>query len=313
MLGYLVKRLLRSVITLFIIVVIVFVMLRQMPVEGYFNDYDNMTPEAVQNALENMGLLDPIPTQLTRFIEDFVRGDLGVSYRYRVNYPIAKIVADKAPLSLTFGGIAMLIGLPLGFGLGILMARSKGKWIAGIGTAYIVIMQSVPLAVIYLVIQLVFTSLFRIPLLYSSSNPRTWILPIATLALPTIATYGLWLRRYMVDEQNRDYIKLAKAKGVPSKFIWYRHVFRNAVVPLVQLIPASILATLSGSIYVESLYSIPGMGGLLVDVIKRQDNTMVQALVILFAAVSILGLLLGDLLMVLVDPRISLTAKTRTR
>ncbi len=313
MIGYLIKRVLRSVITLFIIIVIVFVMLRQMPIEGYFNDYDNMTPEAIQNALLNMGLLDPIPTQLSRFLKDFIQGDFGVSYRYRVNYPIAKIIAGKAPLSLAFGGIAMLIGLPLGFVLGILMARSKGKWIDNIGTAYIVIMQSVPLAVIYLVIQLVFTALFNIPLLFNSSNPKTWILPIVTLSLPTIATYGLWLRRYMIDEQNKDYIKLAKAKGVPSKEIWRHHVFRNAVVPLVQLIPASILATLSGSIYVESLYSIPGMGGLLVDVIKRQDNTMVQALVILFASVSILGLLLGDLLMGLVDPRISLMDKARTR
>ena len=109
--------------------------------------------------------------------------------------------------------------------------------------------------------------------------------------------------------QNKDYIKMAKAKGVPKKKIALNHVFRNAVVPMVQLIPGSLLLTIAGSIYVESLYSIPGMGGLLVDVIKRQDNTMVQALVIVFAVLSIFGLLLGDILMALVDPRISLTKK----
>ena len=100
---------------------------------------------------------------------------------------------------------------------------------------------------------------------------------------------------------------------MPNTTIWFRHVFRNSVVPMVNLIPGSILLTISGSIYVESLYSIPGMGGLLVDVIKRQDNTMVLALIIIFSALSILGLLLGDLLMGLVDPRISFAKKEGAR
>jgi len=117
----------------------------------------------------------------------------------------------------------------------------------------------------------------------------------------------------MVDESNKDYIKLAKAKGVPNAMIWLRHVFRNSVTPMVNLIPGSVLMTISGSIYVESLYSIPGMGGLLVDVIKRQDNTMVQALVIIYSVIGILGLILGDMLMALVDPRISFVKKEGSR
>ena len=313
MLFYALKRILRSVITLFIIIVIVFAMLRQMPVEGYFNDYDSMTPEAVENALRNMGLLDPIHQQLGRFLRDLLRGDLGVSNRYRVNYPITKIIAQKAPLSLAFGGASIVIGLPLGLLLGSVMAWRKGKAADKLGTVYIVIMQAVPLAVIYLIIQLVFTSVFNIPLLFSSGNVKTWVLPMLTLSLPTISTYGLWLRRYMVDETNRDYIKLARAKGMPNKTIWLSHVFRNAVVPLVQLIPTSILATISGSIYVESLYSIPGMGGLLVNVIARQDNPMVQALVMVYSCIGIVGLLLGDIMMGLIDPRISFSKKEGAR
>lgn len=100
---------------------------------------------------------------------------------------------------------------------------------------------------------------------------------------------------------------------MPAARISRNHVFRNAVVPLVQYIPNSILFTLMGSLYVESLYSIPGMGGLLVQVIKLQDNTMVQALVLIYAAVSVLGLLFGDILMALVDPRISFTGKEGAR
>ena len=91
------------------------------------------------------------------------------------------------------------------------------------------------------------------------------------------------------------------------------HILRNAIVPMVQYLPGSLLFTMCGSIYVESLYSIPGMGGLLVDVIKRQDNTMVQALVLIFAVIGILGLLLGDILMAIVDPRISFTKKEGSR
>jgi oligopeptide transport system permease protein len=123
----------------------------------------------------------------------------------------------------------------------------------------------------------------------------------------------MWLRRYMVDETNKDYIKLARAKGVPNATIWFKHVFRNSIVPMIQTIPGSLLMTISGSIYTESLYSIPGMGGLLVDVIKRQDNNMVQVLVLIFACLGIVGLLLGDIAMTLCDPRISFTKKGGAR
>ena len=129
----------------------------------------------------------------------------------------------------------------------------------------------------------------------------------------TIAYYAMWLRRYMVDENNKDYVKLARAKGVNESKITMRHVFRNAFVPMIQYIPTSLMYTVCGSIYIESLYSIPGMGGLLVDVISRQDNPMVQAIVMIYSCIGIVGLILGDLLMVLVDPRISLHGKGDAR
>ena len=114
-------------------------------------------------------------------------------------------------------------------------------------------------------------------------------------------------------ENNKDYVKLARAKGVNESKITMRHVFRNALVPMIQYIPTSLMYTVCGSIYIESLYSIPGMGGLLVDVISRQDNPMVQAIVMIYSCIGIVGLILGDLLMVLVDPRISLHGKGDAR
>ena len=170
-----------------------------------------------------------------------------------------------------------------------------------------------PAAVYYIFLQAFGSRALGISMLFDESNPVSWILPVFSMSLGSLAYYAMWLRRYMVDESNKDYIKLAKAKGVPNAMIWLRHVFRNSVTPMVNLIPGSVLMTISGSIYVESLYSIPGMGGLLVDVIKRQDNTMVQALVIIYSVIGILGLILGDMLMALVDPRISFVKKEGSR
>lgn len=313
MLWYCSKRLLRSLGSLCIIIVIVFCLLRLMPVEGYFPNYDKMSAQEIHNALQKMGLTDPLYVQLFHFFKQLLHGDLGVSNKYRVEYPIVKILAQKAPVSLRFGLIAMGISLPLGMGLGVLMAKKKGGFWDQLGTAYIVFIQAVPIMLIYLFIQLYGTGTLHMGILYNPDKPATSILPILSLALPSIAEYAMWLRRFMVDESNMEYIKFAKAKGVPNNAIWFKHVFRNAIVPVVQLIPSSLLLTIAGSIYVESLYTIPGMGGLLVDVIKRQDNTMVQALVIVFAALSIFGLLLGDILMALVDPRISLSKKAVSR
>jgi ABC-type dipeptide/oligopeptide/nickel transport system permease component len=214
---------------------------------------------------------------------------------------------------MKLGLTSILISLPLGMIMGALMARKKGGIADRLGNAYIVFIQAVPNAVYFIFIQLFGSELLHVSMLYKEGDWTSLILPVISLALPSISSYAMWLRRYMVDETNKDYIKLARAKGVPNTAIWFRHVFRNSVVPMVNLIPGSILMTISGSIYTESLYSIPGMGGLLVDVIKRQDNSMVLALVVLFAAMSIIGLLLGDILMGIVDPRISFAKKEGAR
>jgi oligopeptide transport system permease protein len=312
-LVYSLKRLGRALVTMVILITVIFILLRAMPEEGYFSNYEKMSPQQIEVGLRKMGLKDPLYIQVGRFIINAVKGDLGISYRYRINAKITDIIGSKIGISMKVGIVSMLLSLPLGMGLGVLMARSKGGIADKLGNAYIVFIQAVPNAVYFIFIQLYGSNWFKLSMLYKEGDWTSLILPVISLALPSISSYAMWLRRYMVDETNKDYIKLARAKGVPNSTIWFHHVFRNAVVPMVNLIPGSILLTISGSIYVESLYSIPGMGGLLVDVIKRQDNNMVLALVVIFAALSILGLLLGDLLMAIVDPRISFTKKEGSR
>jgi len=312
-LKYSLMRLARSTLTLVILITLIFILLRQMPVEGYFTNYEKMSPAAIDVGLRKLGLKDPLHIQIGRYFYQLLKGDLGVSFRYRVNYPIAQLIQPKMLISAKFGLISMAVSLPLGMALGIVMVRGKGRLADKLGNAYIVFIEAVPNAVYFIFIQLYGSSWFNLSILYKAEEWTSMILPVISLALPSISGYAMWLRRYMVDEMNKDYIKLARAKGVPNTAIWFRHVFRNSVVPMVNLLPGSLLLTISGSIYVESLYSVPGMGGLLVDVIKRQDNYMVLALIVIFSSLSIVGLLLGDLLMGIVDPRISFAKKEGSR
>ena len=313
MIKYLAKRIFRSIFTLIIIISVVFSLLRFMPIEGYFQNFDKLTEAQIQAGLSNMGLDQPLPVQLFNFFKNLLHGDLGVSRTYRTNVPVMDIIVEKIPVSVQFGLMSIAFSMLVGFPLGILMARSKGKFWDKFGTVFIVFIQAVPAAVYYLCIQIYGAELLDISMLDNANRPITWVLPVISMSLGNIAYYAMWLRRYMVDESNKDYVRLARAKGLSQGKIMSKHVFRNAFVPMVQYIPNSILNTVIGSIYVESLYSIPGMGGLLVNVIQKQDNTMVQALVIIFASVGILGLVLGDLLMCIVDPRISFTKKGGAR
>jgi len=307
MIRYILKRFSQSLVTLFIVVSLVFLLMRLLPLEGYFAEgYDKLSEEQKVAALDRMGLLDPWYVQLGNFYVKLSRGDLGTSIIYRRDVPVTEVIAPRIPYSMFFGIFATLLALVAGLSLGVFMARKKGRVLDKAGTAYIVLINAMPSAVYLLFIQLYGTSLFNLPILFDKYRVKSWILPAISLSLGGIAGYAMWIRRYMVDELNKDYIKLARAKGLPEKLIMVRHVMRNAFVPMAQYLPAAILSTISGSIYIESLYSIPGMGGLLVDVIQRQDNPMVQALVLIFSSVGIIGLFLGDILMAMFDPRIKL-------
>ncbi|MBR3797242.1 MAG: ABC transporter permease [Clostridia bacterium] len=313
MLKYSLKRLSSSLLTLLIIVSVVFILLRQMPIEGYFDNFDKLDQASINAKLNQLGLNDPIPVQLWNFLKGVMNGDLGTSARYSVGAPITGLIAKKAPISIKLGVMSMALSLLMGIPLGTAMARNKGKFWDKIGTMYIVFINAVPAAVYYIFIQMYGTSALGISMLFDLNDPITWILPVFSMALGNTAYYAMWLRRYMVDEMNKDYVRLARAKGVSGQNIMMKHVLRNAFVPMIQYIPTSLLYTVCGSIYIESLYSIPGMGGLLVDVIGRQDNPMVQAIVMIYSCIGIVGLLMGDLLMGMIDPRISFVKKEGAR
>jgi len=305
---YVIKRFFRSMLTLIAVITVVFLLMRMMPEEGYFGEAgtDKLDESQKEAILTNLGLRDPMHIQLIHFYSDLTKGDLGDSLIYRPNVPITKIIKQKAPYSIAIGLSSLGFALILGLSMGVVMAKEKNKLADKLGTFYVVIIRAVPPIVYYLFIQLYLTQIFKLPLLFDIDEPSSWILPTFAMALGNIAGYAMWMRRYMVDELNKDYLRLARAKGLSERKIMVSHVARNALVPMVQYLPASILFTIGGSIYIESLFSIPGMGGLLVDAIQLQDNNLVQALVLMFSVVGILGLFLGDVLMAMLDPRIKL-------
>ncbi len=314
MLKYCTKRFLQSLVTLFIVVTVVFVLMRFMPIEGFLGPrYDKMDPGQRDAILKAMGLLDPIHIQLKNFYIQLLHGDLGESIIYRPHVPIVEILGPKIPYSLFLGWASMTLSLFFGLSLGVFMARFKSGFLDKLGTVYIVIINAVPSAVYYLFLQLYGKNLLKLPMLFDADRPISWILPIISMALGGIAGNAMWMRRYMVDELNKDYIRLARAKGMRKSAVMFKHVMRNAIIPMVQGIPASILLVMVGSLYIESLYSIPGMGGLLIQAIQRQDTPLVQALVLIFSAFSIFGLFVGDLLMAMLDPRIKLGSKEGSR
>lgn len=311
MLRYTLGRLGRAAITLFLVLSIVFLLMRLMPVDTYFEGRsDTMNETIKENILRQLGLLDPWYVQLKNFwVKLLLHGDLGESIVIQKGVKCVDLMIPKAINSFRFGAVAMVFQLVLGYSMGVLMARWKGKFFDRLGNAYVLLINALPAAVYYLFIQLYLSTLLSLPMFYDKFDKSSMILPIVCLALPGIASNAMWMRRYMVDQMNLDYIRLARAKGMTSSQVAFRHVMRNAFIPMAQSLPTTLLFTISGSLYVESLFSIPGMGGLLIISIQRQDNTMVQAMVLLYSVISVTGLLLGDLTMMLCDPRISLTKK----
>lgn len=316
MFKYTIKRLLQSVVTVLVVVTIVFLLMRMLPTDYFFTEDQliKLTPEQKQEQLQAAGLLDPVPEQLVRYYGQIIRFDFGESRRIQSGVAVTKVIGSKFTVSMRLGCTALVIALLVGVIIGVIQTLNKDRLLDHVGTAYTVFVNAVPSLVSYSLVLVFGSKVLGLPPLYSTRNvSESSILPIVCLALASIASYALWTRRYMVDELNKDYIRLARVKGMSSGAIMVKHVFKNAFVPLVQQIPASFLYTIGGSLLVERFFSVPGMGPLLTDSIIRYDVNVVQTLAILYATLGILGVFLGDILMMLVDPRIKLTGRGGTR
>lgn len=233
---------------------------------------------------------------------------------YDDNYVITqKNFADPSMVGISFrmGVVGVLLAYGLGVPLAILMARFKGKWADKMGIGLVTVLISVPsLAFIYF-FRFIGSSLFGLPDMFptlGAGDIRSYILPTIILGLLSISNIIIWVRRYMIDQQSADYVKFAKAKGLNSKEIASKHIFKNASIPIVNQIPASIIGAITGATITETVFAAPGMGKMLPDAIIAHNNPVVIGLVFIFTTVAVTSVLAGDIAMAVVDPRINLSA-----
>ncbi len=317
MLKYIVKKLIIGVLTLFLVATLIFFLLRLLPKDYYFSEEEmvKLTEQQRYAVLTAVGLNDPISNQLMRFYGDIIHLDFGVSNKIQKGVSVSYLISDRMKISLKLGIISLVISVVLGVFVGVIQTLNKDRFGDKLGSAFVILSNAVPTIVSFTLIMMFGTLVLKLPSMYSMrAHPvSSVIMPVICLSLTSVAGYALWTRRYMVDELNKDYIALARMKGLSNFRIMFKHVFRNAIVPLVQFLPSSFLYTIGGSLLVEKFFSVPGMGPLLTDAIQRYDINVVQALVIIYAALGIVGVLLGDILMCIVDPRITFSKKEGIR
>lgn len=213
--------------------------------------------------------------------------------------------------SYIFGVSSLILAYLIAIPSGIYMARKKGKFADKLGIAYINFLSAVPSLAFIFFFKQIGQGLGlpdKFPF-YGFNDIRSYILPIIILTLLSSYSLMMWTRRYMIDQSNADYVKFARSKGLSEGEIFNRHILKNAIIPIVNGIPGSIVLCISGSVITESVFAIPGMGKMLPDSINLLNNNMVITLTFIYTSLSVFSLLIGDLLMTVVDPRIKLTEK----
>ena len=250
----------------------------------------------------------------------YVAGSLGIgalNQKYFVDDYTSVITRkdglSKMGYSFSIGIIAVFMTYLIAIPLGILMALRKDKFIDKLGTFYIVFITAVPSLAYIFMFKAVGGNVFKLPTTFDMENP-TWlmyVLPIISLALPSIANQMKWLRRYMIDQMNSDYVKFARSGGLSEGEIFSKHILKNAIIPIVHGVPSSVLFALTGAIITERVYVVPGAGNLLTTAINAYDNGVIVGVTLFYAILTVTSIILGDVLMSVMDPRISFTTKAR--
>ena len=219
---------------------------------------------------------------------------------------------SKIGYSFTIGIIAVALAYALAIPLGVWMARRKDRLADKIGTVYIVFIMAVP-SLAYIFLFKALGQWLGLPTAFDADRPNwlMYVLPVISLALPMAANLMKWLRRYMIDQMNADYVKVARAGGLSEGEIFQKHVRKNAMIPLVHGIPGSVLGALVGAIITERVYVVPGAGDLLTEAVNAYDNGVIVGVTLFYAVLSVAAVILGDVAIAAVDPRISFNNKKR--
>lgn len=304
MLRYALLRALGAIPTLLLVIVLAFMMVHAAP-GGPFDDERVLPADVAANIEAAYHLDEPLPAQFARYMSGLLRGDLGPSYRYR-DLTVSELIGEGFPVSLQLGVLAMLLALVLGIGSGTVAALRQGSMLDRLVMTFAMTGISIPVFVIAPVLVLLLAvKLQWLPAGWSgATGAAKFVLPVITLALPQIAYVARLTRASMIDVLGQDFIRTARAQGLGTKTIIRVHALKPAMLPVISYLGPAIAAILTGSVVVEEVFGIPGLGQFFVRGALNRDYTLVLGIVIFYATLIIALNLLVDLLYGVLDPRV---------
>jgi oligopeptide transport system permease protein len=304
MLRFTLLRFLWAIPTLLLVIVLAFLMVHAAP-GGPFDAERTLPPEIEANIARAYHLDEPLPRQFTRYLGGVLKGDLGPSYRYR-DYTVAELIGNAIPVSLKLGVLAMALAIVVGIGAGTLAALRRNSLLDRVTMALAMSGISIPVFVIAPLLILFFAVQMQwLPASWSgSSSGWRYLLPVTTLALPQIAYIARLTRASMIEVLGSDFIRTARAQGLGTASIIRYHAMRPALLPVLSYMGPAIAAILTGSVVVEEIFGIPGVGQFFVRGALNRDYTLVLGIVIFYAALVIAMNFIVDVLYGFLDPRI---------
>jgi peptide/nickel transport system permease protein len=311
MLRFLLRRILATIPVLLVVAVVVFLMLRLTPGDpAAVIAGDNATSEQIEKIRESLGLTRPLAVQFGIWAGHLLRGDLGESFFFKM--PVATLIAQRLEPTIALAFTTILLAVLVAVPLGVLAAWRRGGWLDRGLMAFSTLGFSIPVFVLgYMLIWLVSLKLGWLPVqgyrrLADGFGPfiRHLILPAITLSVIYIALIARVTRAAVSEALAEDYVRTARAKGLPETAVLVRHALANAAVPIVTVIGIGIALLIGGVVVTESVYAIPGLGRLTVDAVLARDFPTIQAVILFFSVAYVLINLLIDLSYVFLDPRI---------
>lgn len=302
MLATITKRLLQGLIVIIGITIITFVMLRLIPSDPSRTMAPNATEEQLLQLKEQMGIGDPIHTQFVKYVKNLMRGYMGYSYFQKAD--VSTVIAKALPMSSILLLFAVIIAVVFGLLLGIIAAIKSNTWIDRLISGFSVLFQSMPnYWVGIILIQIISVSLKLLPST-GYKGIRYSILPSIVLALPMTAVLIRNIRASMMDSINQNFVKAAKARGIPSWSSLFKYSFRNSLIPMLTLFGTQLGVLLGNCVVVEYVFGYPGIGMQILNAIVRRDYYLVQGLVALLSSFFILVNMAIDIGYIYLDPRI---------
>ena len=304
MIKLIIKRLVIAIPTLIIIIAFVFGLMRVAP-GGPFTNERALPPEIEQKINEAYDLDKPLIEQFGIYLSKIAKGDLGPSYKYK-DFTVNELILSGFPISLTLGISAIAISLFLGSLLGIIAAVKKNTIIDYVVMGISLIGVCVPSFVLAPILSLFFglyLGLFPISG-WNGGNINNLILPIISLSLPQIAIISRMMRSSTIETLNSNFIRTARAKGIPSRRIITRHTIRSSILPIIDYLAPAAAGLMTGSIIIEQIFGLPGIGRYFVVGALQRDYTLVSGVMILYASLLMFLILLSDILRAILDPRV---------